>query len=168
MAVVVSAAEQFEGWVVVAAVDTNGVLKQRTKIIEIASGITLYADALAAVVADAAALDAINEADIIEYGVRAKFPHDGTAVTVVGNVYKEAVLTLRPEDAGDKVTHTIYSPADALIAGNNVVETLAALGTYLDQFEPTGDLRLSDGEAIAAANQIAASRVRYVASGKAT
>lgn len=168
MAVVVSANETFEGWLVVAAVDNNDVLQTRTKIVEISSAITTAAAAEAAVAAAAAALDAINEADVIEYGIRIKFPHDGTAVTVIGNVRKEAVLSLRPAAGGDLMTHTIYSPSDALVAGNNVVTTLAALGTYLDQFETAGALRMSDGEALAAANQIATARIRHVTGPRST
>lgn len=164
MAVNVSANEVFSGWVIVACLDNNGKLQQRMKEIEIADTITLYADALAAVVADATALDGINEADIIEYGVRVKFPSNGTLPTVVGNVYKEAVLTLVPASGGDKITHTVYSPDDTLAPSGGGVNTgYAALGTYLDQFETAGDLRVSDGEAIAAASQIAKARIRYVA-----
>lgn len=163
MAVQVAANEVFSGWVIVAAPDNNGRLQQRIKYYEISDAITTYAAALAAIVAAAAALDAINEADIIEYGVRSKFPHNGSISAVVGNVRKEAFLTLFPAAGGDKIDHSIYSPDDTLAPSGGGVNTgYAALATYLDMFESAGALRLSDGEAIAASPQIAAARIRHV------
>ena len=164
MAVVVSANESFEGFVVIAAVDTNNVLKQRTKFYELGSGVTTDAEARAAMAALLPLLDAVNEGDIIGWGIRTVFGWDGTAVTVVGNLQREAVLTLRPAVAGDLVTHTIYAPDDTIVAGNNVNENDADLLAYLNLFETTGDFTLSDGESIAAVNQIASSRLRTVAS----
>lgn len=164
MAVNVAANEIFTGWVIVACLDTNGKLTSRMKEFEIVDTITVYADALAAVVAVAADLDGVNEADIIEYGVRAKFPSNGTLPTVVGNVYKEAILSLFAADGSEKISHTIYSPDDTLAPSGGGVNTgYANLGAYLDNFETAGDLRVSDGEAIAATPQIAAARVRWVA-----
>lgn len=164
MAVNVAAGEIFTGWVVVACLDNNGKLQQRTKEYEISDAVTTYAGALAAIVAVATDLDGVNEADIIEYGVRAKFPSNGTLPTVVGNVYKEAILSLVPSDGSEKISHTIYSPDDTLApTGGGVNTGYANLGAYLDNFEAAGDLRLSDGESIAAANQIASARIRHVA-----
>ena len=160
MAVVVSANESFEGFVIVAALDTNGVLKQRTKFYELGAGVTTDAEARAAMAALLPLLDGVNEADIIGWGFRVVFGWDGTAVTVVGNLQREAVLTLRPATPGDLVTHVIYSPDDTLVAGKNVNENDADLIAYLNVFETTGDFTLSDGESISATNQIAASRLR--------
>ena len=164
MSIVVSADESYEGFAVVAAVDTNGVLKERIKFFELGAGVTTDAEARAAMVAMLPLLDGVNEADIIGWGFRVVFGWDGTAVTVVGNLQREAVLTLRPATAGDLITHTIYAPDDTLVAGKNVNENDADLIAYLNLFEPTGDFTLSDGESIAAANQIASSRLRTVAS----
>lgn len=164
MAVVVSANESFEGFVVVAALDTNGVMKQRTKFYELGASVTTDAEARAAMLALLPLLDAVNEADIIGWGFRTVFGWDGTAVTVVGNLQREAVLTLRPALPGDLVTHTIYSPDDTIVSGKNVNESDPDLIAYLNIFETTGDFTVSDGEQIAAANQIASSRLRTVSS----
>lgn len=164
MAVVVSANEIFEGWIVVSALDTNGVLKSRTKFYELASTVTTDLEARTAMTALLPLLDATNEGDITEWGFRVKFPYDGTtAITVVGNLQREAVLTLRPSTPGDLVTHTIYSPDDTIVSGNNVNQDDADLIAYLNLFESGADFALSDGEQIVATNQIAASRLRTVA-----
>ena len=164
MAVVVSANESFEGFVVIAAVDTNGVLKERTKPFELSAAVTTDAEARAAMLALLPLLDAVNEGDIIGWGFRVVFGHDGTPVTVVGNLQREAVLTLRPATPGDKLTHNIYSPDDTIVAGKNVNENDADLTAYLNLFETAGNFTISDGEHIASTNQIAASRLRTVAS----
>lgn len=166
MAVQVSANEKFEGFVVLAALDTNGVLKQRTKFYELSSAVTTDAEARAAMVALLPLIDAINEADIIGWGIRTVFGWNGTAVTVVGNLQREAVLTLRPDTPGDLVTHTIYAPDDTIVAGKNVNENDTELLAYLNVFETGGNFTLSDGEHIAVANQIASSRLRTVSTNK--
>lgn len=162
MADVTLAQEVFFCSVTVAAVDNNNVLQTRSKEFEFDATITDYAAASTALGTLVTALDAINEADIVEKSIRSVFRHNGTAVTVVGNPRKEAQLSLRPSSGGNLMSHSIFSPSDALVAGKNVVETLAALLTYLDLFEATGPFRMSDGESIAATNQIASSRVRHV------
>jgi len=167
MAVLVGAGERFELDVTVAAIDNNGVQYERTKTFQFSDGVTTYADALLAGAALITALDAINEADIIKYAYRTVYDESTGAVTAVGNVRKEAILTLRIAASSKKAAHSIYSPYDAMISGKSVVST-AALQTYLDFFETGGDFTISDGEAISTdeATRIAASRVRHVAGAK--
>jgi hypothetical protein len=156
--------ERFELEVVLAAIDNNGVQQERSKTYRFSSGVTVYADALAAAGAFITALLAIEEADLIKYVLRVVSDESTGAVASVGNVYKEAILTLRIDGSTKKAAHTILSPYDAMVSGNNVVST-AALQTYLDFFETGGDFTISDGEAISTVEgtRIAASRVRQIA-----
>jgi hypothetical protein len=167
MALLVSANERFELDVTVAAVDNNGVQYERTKTFEFNPGVTVYADAVAAAGVLLTALDAINEADIIKYAIRTIYDESTGAVTAVGNVRKEASLTLRIAASSKKENHKIFSPYDAMISGKSVVST-AALQTYLDLFETGGDFAISDGEVISTdeATRIAASAVTHVAGPK--
>lgn len=163
MAVLYSATERFELDVTVGAIDNNLTMYERTKTFEFNSGVTVVADAIAAGVALVTALDAINEADITKKVLRIINDESTGAVTAVGNVRKEAVLSLRIAASTKKADHSIFSPYDAMISGKNVVST-AALQTYLDFFETGGDFALSDGEFISTdeATRIAASKVRHV------
>jgi hypothetical protein len=165
MAVLADTTARFELEVTIAAIDNNGVQYERSKLFEFNPGVVLYADAVLAAQAMIGLLDGINEADIIRYTVRSVFDAVTGPVTAVGNVRKEAILTLRIDgEATKKATHTIYSPYDAMISGKNVVST-AALQLYLDTFETGGDFAMSDGEFISTVEgtRIAASRVRHVA-----
>ena len=168
MAILVANTARFEADVVVAALDNNGVQYERTKSFQFNPGVVLYADAVLALQALNGLLDAINEADIVRYTVRSVFDSSTGAVTAVGNVRKEAILSLRiAGQATKKADHTIYSPYDAMISGKSVVTT-AALQAYLDVFETGGDFQISDGEDISTdeATRIASSRVRHVAGSK--
>lgn len=161
----VGAGERFELEVTLAALDNNGVQQERTKSFKFSDGVTVYADALAATGAFLTAILAIEEADLIKYVIRTVYDESTGAVASVGNVYKEAILTLRIAGSTKKAAHTIISPYDAMISGNSVVAT-AALQTYLDMFETGADFTISDGEVISTVEgtRIAASRVRTVAS----
>lgn len=167
MANLVGAGERFELDVTLAALDNNNVQYERTKTFQFSDGVTVYADALLAGAALITALDAINEADIIKYTYRTIYDESTGAVTAVGNVRKEAILTLRIAASSKKADHTIYSPYDAMISGKSVVST-AALQTYLDFFETGGDFTISDGEVISTdePTRIASSRVRHVVGAK--
>jgi len=155
---------RFGAEVTLAALDNNGVQQERTKIFEFASGVVLYADALAALGALLTAQQAISESDIIRYRIVVIFDEVSGPVTVVGNVRKEAVLSLRIAGSSTKkANHTIYSPADDNVSGNAVIID-ADMQAYLDVFETGGDFTLSDGEVISTteATRVAASRVRFV------
>jgi hypothetical protein len=160
----VGAGERFELEVTLAALDNNGVQQERTKVFQFSDGVTVYADALVAGAALLVDLAAIEEADIIKYTYRTIYDESTGAVTSVGNVYKEAILTLRIAGSTKKAAHTILSPYDAMVSGNSVVST-ALLQAYLDNFETGADFTISDGEEISTveATRIAASRVRTVA-----
>lgn len=158
-------AARFELEVTLAALDNNGVQQERTKIFQFAAGVVLYADAALAALSMLDDIAAIEEADIVKWVIRTVNDSLTGAVTAVGNVYKEAILTLRIAGSTKKAAHTIFSPYDAMISGNSVVSTVA-LQDYLDRFMTGGDFTISDGEQISTvdATRIAASRVRTVAS----
>lgn len=165
-AIVAPAGESFELIVTLAAVDSDGKYIDRDKVFELDEGVTVYADAVTSAAALMADLVAISKCDIVTYRVSAVHRGDSGDVTAVGNPYKEGALTLNPDGGGDGISHTIYAPITAAISGTTLIETNAALLAYLDNFETTGDFRLSDGEAISTANQIRSTRIRSVNSGK--
>lgn len=161
---------RFAAEVTLAALDSNNVVQERTKLFEFNSGVVLYADALAALGALITSLVAINEADIVRYRLVEIFDVTTGPVTLVGNVRKEAVLSLRLAGSSKKAAHTIYAPSDANVSGNAVVIDADMLA-YLDNFETGGDFTISDGETIpvgGAAEQVAASRIRFVKGPKPT
>lgn len=165
MAILVGAGERFELSVTIGALDNNGVLQTRTKDFSFSDGVTTYVDALAATGAFLALLDAINEADIVSYALRTVYDETSGDVTAVGNPFKEAILSLRIDGfANKKVPHTIYSPYDAMISGNDVVLT-PAVQDYLDVFATGGDFTVSDGENIPVTDalRVASKRVRTIA-----
>ena len=165
MAVLVGAGERFELEVSIAALDNNNVIQVRKKSFQFSDGVTLYADALAAAQALLPLLDAINEGDIVAWRVATILDETTGAVTAVGDVFKEAILSLRLDGyANKKAAHTIYSPYDTMVSGNDVVIT-PAVQSYLDLFETGGDFVISDGEPISTdeATRVAAKRLRKIA-----
>lgn len=167
MAILSSADERFELTVTIAAIDHNGVVRMRDKTFALSDGVTTYVDAGLAAAALMADLDAINEGDILKYRITSIWD-DGlvSAVTAVGDVYNEALLTLYSASSPNKISHSIYSPVDAMVAGSAVVITDANLLTYLAHFETGGDFTMSDGEVLPVTNKVAKGRVRKVRSGK--
>lgn len=167
MAIIAGATEIFTLGVLLASVDTNSVVATRMKTFEFnPTTITTHALANTAALAFLALLDAVDECDILDWWINVKHVGDIGSVTSSGTVYKEAVLTLNPLGGGKKISHSIFAPADAMIAGRNVIETNTDLLAYLNSFESGGDFLLSDGEQIVASNQIAASKTRMASSGK--
>ena len=156
-------AARFELEVTLAAIDSNGVQQERTKGFSLSPGIVLYADAAAASIAALALIAAIEEADIVKWVIRVVNDQLTGAVTSVGNVYKEALLSLRAAGSTKKLAHTIVAPYDAMISGNSIISTVP-LQAYLDLFETGGDFTISDGEVISTVEgtRIAKSRVRVV------
>lgn len=168
MAVLAGVTYQFSMSVLVAALDHNSTVVTRVKEYEFnPTTVTDFDLATAAAEAHVVLLDAVNDADILDWWITSRRYGAIGSVASTGNPYKEAVLTLNPLTPGNsKISHTIFAPDDTMISGKNVVESDAGLLAYLDQFEDGGDFLLSDGETIAATNQIAASRTRSVSSGK--
>lgn len=165
MAVLVGVTERFEMEVTVAALDNNNVIQTRVKKFQFNDGVTTYIDAVAAATAMLPILDAINEGDIVAWRVSTIMEQVTGAVTAVGDVFKEAILSLRLAGfANKKAPHTIYSPYDAMVSGNDVVIT-APVQAYLDLFETGGDFVVSDGEPISTdeATRVAAKRLRKIA-----
>jgi hypothetical protein len=168
MAVLAGATYIFSLSVLIAALDHNGVVVDRVKNFEFnPTTVTDHIEATTAAAAMVILLDAVNDADILDWWITARRYGDVGSVASTGNPYKEAALTLNPLTPGNsKISHTIFAPDDTMISGKNVVESDAGLLAYLDVFEDGGDFLLSDGEQIQASNQIAASRTRSVSSGK--
>jgi len=163
MAILYDVDEKFELEIEISALNHNGVLKSRTKTFELSSIVTTHAGAVTAKGVMETALDAVNEADLTRAVIRTVYSTPTGAVTAVGDVYHEAVLSLVPDDNSDKISHTIFSPADAIISGNDVIVT-AAVQTYLDLFETGATFALSDGEQISTTEgtRVAAKRTRTV------
>jgi hypothetical protein len=167
MPVLVGAGERFELDITFAALDNNGVQYERSKTYQFNDGVTVYADAFAAASAFVTLASLITESDVVKWAVRTILEEPTGPVTQIGNLRKEAILTLRIDGSLKKAAHTIFSPNDAMISGKSVVST-AALQAYLDAFETGGDFVISDGESISTVEgtRIAASRVRHVAGPK--
>lgn len=167
MAILPTGNERFEAFATVAAIDHNGVVRQRTKTFTYSEGVTTYVDAGLALAALLADLDAANEGDVIAYGIRAIWDNASTGdVTAVGEVYNEALLTLAIDGTPKKASHSLYSPIDAMVSGSSVVLSNAALLAYLAHFQTGGDFTVSDGETIPTTNFLVKGRVRRVSSGK--
>jgi hypothetical protein len=165
MAILYTVDEIFTVTFTLANVDANGKLSKRQKTYELADTVTTFVAAATAADAMATALQAITGADILHRSINTVQRGLASGVTSLFDVYKEAVLSLNPLDGSELITHTIPAPNNAIVSGKNVTESAAVLLAYLDQFETGGSFRLSDGEAIVAANQFASSRTRKVSSG---
>jgi hypothetical protein len=165
MAILYTADEIFEVTFTLAGLDDNGKLDTRQKVYELAASVTTHVAAATAADAIAAALQAITGADVLHRTISTKQRGVASGVTSTFDVYKEAVLSLYPLDGSELITHTIPAPNNAIVSGKNVLNSAAVLLAYLDNFETGASFRLSDGEAIVASNQIAASRTRRVKSG---
>jgi len=154
----------FRYWldVTLASVDNNGVLYTRNKSFELAAGVQIYADALAATAALLTDLAAIHEGDIIAYSIRVVFKTRTAPPSIVGNVYKVAALTLDEASGIKKLSHDIFSPYDAMVSGRNVVVT-ALVQAYLDNFQTGGDFTMSDGDVISIdePTRVLASKIRF-------
>jgi len=161
------AVEAFEVDITVAAINHVGTVRERTKTFEVDASITTHAGVVTALAALATALDAINEADLVKAVIRTVYKTPTGAVTAVGDVYHEGVMSLVPDDNSEKIMHTIFSPIDATVSGVDYVVT-AAVQTYLDLFETGAAFAMSDGEQISTveASRVASKRTRTVASGK--
>lgn len=154
-------AEQFFVTIYFGALDSNGVVQERSKTYEIAASVTTHAGAVAAVDNLKTDLVATMEADILGYDLTTRRRAGVSGVTVVGNLRREAVITLNSADDTDKMPHSLYAPDDTIVAGKNVNENDAGLLAYIANFQSTGgEFRISDGEAVADTNPIASSRLR--------
>lgn len=165
MAILYTVDEIFEVTFILAGKDDNLKVDTRSKTYELAPSVTTHVAAVTAADALATALQAITGADILHRTISTKQRGALSGVTSTFDVYKEAVLSLAPEDGSELITHTVPAPNNAIVSGKNVIESAAVLATYLNNFETTGSFTLSDGESIAASNQIASSRTRRVKSG---
>lgn len=163
MADLTPVAEDFSVTFYFAALDSNGVVQERSKTFELDDGVTDAITASAAITALTADLVAVMEADILGHVLHRSRRAGLTGVTVVGNLRREAVLTLQSADDTDKMPHTIFAPDDTIVAGRNVNENDAELLAYIDNFKAAGEFFISDGEKVADTNSLVKSRLRTTA-----
>jgi hypothetical protein len=93
---------------------------------------------------------------------------DDVAITSTFNLYRELLISFHLAGAvPKKASHTILAPSLNFVAGQTLNLGHADVTAYLNNFLVTGGIEtISDGEFIKDANNVAASRVRQVASGK--
>lgn len=165
MAKLYSASPRYSVTFTVANIDQNMKVQVRTKTYKLKSTVTDYADVLTHSEALADDLVLCTGADLLHKSISADFRGLMANVTGTFDVFKEAALSLNPADGSELIFHTIPAPNNTIVSGSNVQEAAANLASYLDNFEITGFFTLSDGESIAATNQIASSATRKVKSG---
>jgi len=162
---VAPAGEKFSVSITFAANDGQTYI-DRVKEFALDAAITTAAAANTAVAALITDLLLVSKADIVAWTLHSEHKGDAGDVVAVGNPYKEASLTLNLV-GGKRGNHTILAPVDTMVSGRNIVEGLAALTGYLDNFEETaGDFTISDGDYVVTANQIASSKLKSNTSGQ--
>jgi len=155
----------YELQVTFAALDEESVIITRTKSYEIV-GATFAA---AATNRDLflADLALTTGAQIIAHRMSEKWGNDDAVVSTF-NLYRELIISfvlagVEPK----KAAHSIVAPSLNFVAGQNLNLGHADVTAYLNNFLETGGIvTISDGEFIKDANNVAASRIRQVASGK--
>lgn len=155
----------YELQVTFAVIDEESVIITRSKTYEIEG-----ADfATAATNRDAflADLALATGAQIVGHRLTEKWGNSD-AVTSTFNLYREMVITFILDGAEQKkASHTIPAPSLNFVAGQNLNLGHADVTAYVNNFLATGGVvTISDGESVKDTNNVAASRIRQVASGK--
>lgn len=148
-----------------AALDEESVIINRTKTYEIVGADFTAASANRDLFLADLAL--ASGAQIIGHRLTEKFGNNDAVVSTF-NLYRELVISFVLDGAeGKKAPHTIPAPNLNFVAGQNLNLGHADVTAYLNNFLATGGIvTISDGEFIKDANNVAASRIRQVASGK--
>jgi hypothetical protein len=148
-----------------AAIDEESVIITRTKTYTL-EGAT-FADAQTNRTAFLTDLALSTGAQIIGHRLTERYGDDA-AVTSLFNLYRELVITFVLAGAvPKKAYHTIIAPSLNFVSGQNLNLGHADVTAYINNFLATGGIvTISDGEFVKDANNVAASRVRQVASGK--
>lgn len=156
---------QFELTVTFAALDEEGLIITRNK------SYTIVGVDFAAAQANRdlflADLALATEADIIGHRLTERYSDDAPVVSTF-NLYREMVITFNLDTlSGKKATHTVIAPSLNFANGQSLNLGHADVTAYINNFLATGGIvSISDGEFVKDANNVAASRVRTVASGK--
>lgn len=155
---------RFELLVTFAVIDPESVIITRQKTYEIVG-----ADFDAAQVnRDAFLADLVlaTGAQIIEHRLTERYV-SGDAITSTFNLYREMLITFILSDGIKKAAHSVPAPSLNFVAGQSLNLGHADVTAYINNFLLTGGVvTISDGEKVRDANNVAASRVRQVASGK--
>jgi len=157
--------------VTLAALDEEGVIITRTKSYEIDGDDGLGAVTFATAAANRdlflADLALSTGAQIIGHRMTEKWGNDDAVVSTF-NMYRELQLSLilaGPENK--KASHTIIAPSLNFVSGTGLNLGHADVTAYLNNFLETGGIVfISDGELVRDANNVAASKIKQVASGK--
>ena len=93
---------------------------------------------------------------------------DDAAVVSTFNLHRELIITFVLDGAAQKkADHTVFAPSLNFVAGKSLNLGHADVTAYINNFLATGGIAtISDGEFVKDANNVAASRIRTVASGK--
>lgn len=155
---------RFELLVTFAALDAEGVIITRQKSYEIAGA--TFADAQTNRDAFLADLALASAAMIVEHRLTERYV-DSAAVVVTPNLYREMLITFILSDGIKKAPHSVIAPSANFTNGTQLNLGHADVTAYINNFLETGGVvTISDGESVKDANNVAASRVRQVASGK--
>lgn len=155
----------YELQVTFAALDEESVIITRTKSYEIVGANFAAAEINRDLFLADLALS--TGAQIIAHRMSEKWGNNDAVVSTF-NLYREMVISFVLDGAeGKKAPHTVVAPSLNFVAGQNLNLGHADVTAYLNNFLATGGIvTISDGEFIKDANNVAASRIRQVASGK--
>lgn len=155
----------FELEVTFAALDEESVIVTRKKTYEIVGADFDAAQANRALFLADLAL--ATGAQIIGHRLTERYGDD-VAVTSTFNLFREMVISFVLDGAeAKKASHTVPAPSLNLVAGQSLNLGHADVTAYINNFLATGGIvTISDGEFVKDANNVAASRIRQVASGK--
>lgn len=160
----------FELTVTFAALDEEGVIVTRDKTYSIVGdGIDDAArltDARTNRDAFLADLALATGANIIKHSIREVYADPVLPVSTF-NLYRELLITfVLAGGTLKKAPHAIPAPSLNFVAGQNLNLGHADVTAYINNFLSTGGIvTISDGEFVADANNVAASRIRQVRSG---
>jgi len=148
-----------------AAIDEESVIITRSKSYEIVGADFAAAQANRALFLADLALS--SGAQIIGHRLTERYGDD-VAVTSTFNLYRELLISFVLAGAvPKKAQHSIVAPSLNFVAGQNLNLGHADVTAYINNFLATGGIvSISDGEFIKDSNNVAASRIRQVASGK--
>jgi len=155
----------FELQVTFAALDPEGVIRERSKVYAIVGAD--FAAAQANRDLFLADLALATGAMIRGHRLTERYG-DAAAVVLTPNLYREMVITFELAGAvPKKATHTVIAPSANFANGKVLNLGHADVTAYVNNFLATGGIvTISDGEFVKDANNVADSYVRQVASGK--